>query len=53
MPAVDGSIVAVGALTEYALLHPVCDMKALQMNVQCSLIRELILYEVKLDDTAA
>ena len=38
-----GSIVIVGVLTHCALLHFVYDLRAEQMNVQCSLIWELIL----------
>ena len=40
-----GSIAVVCALTRYALLHSVRDLKAAQMNVQPNLIRELMLYE--------
>ena len=40
-----GSIVVVGALTCYTLLYSVSDLKAAQMNVQHSLIHELLLYE--------
>ena len=36
--AVVGSIVVVGALTCGTLLYLVCDLKAAQMNTQCSLI---------------
>ena len=42
----------VGALTRCALLHSVCDLKAIQMNVQRSQNRELILYDFDLDDNA-
>ena len=42
------SIVVVGALTHCALLHPWCDLKATLINMQHSLIQELILYEFKL-----
>ena len=41
------SIMVVGVLTCYALLHSMCNLKAAQMNVQCSLIQELMLYELK------
>ena len=34
-----GSIVVGGAQAYCALLHFVCDLKAIQINVQCSLIR--------------
>ena len=39
-----GSIVVVGARTRGSLLHFVSDLKFAQMNVQRSLIRELILH---------
>ena len=48
VPAVFSSIVVVGALTHCALLHSVCDLKAAQMNMQSSLIQELLLYKFKL-----
>ena len=48
-----GSIVVVGALTRCALLHCVCDLKAAQINVGYSLIRELILYEIELSNKVA
>ena len=35
-----GSIVVVGVLTRCALLHPLYDLKAAQMNIQSSLFRE-------------
>ena len=38
-----------GALSRGTLLHPVYDLKVTQMNVQCSLIRELMLYEFGVD----
>ena len=41
-------IVVIGVLTHCALLHTVYDLKASQMNVPRSLIRELMLYEFKL-----
>ena len=43
-----GSIEVVGVLTCCALLHFMCDLKAAQINMQCSLIWELMLYEFKL-----
>ena len=46
-----GSIKVVGTLTCCVLLHSVYDLKAAQMNVLHSLIRELILYEFKQDYT--
>ena len=42
------SIVIVGVLTRYALLHFMCDFKAAQMNIRHSLIRELMLYNFEL-----
>ena len=45
--AVIGSIVVVGVLTCYALLHSMFDLKAAQMNVKHILIQELILYKFK------
>ena len=53
IPAVVGSIVVVGVLTSGALLQSKCDMKAIQMNVQCSLIREVKLYRCKLGHNTA
>ena len=38
-----GCIVVVGVLTCCALLYSISDLKAEQMNVQCSLIWELML----------
>ena len=43
-----GHLVVVGMLRGYALLYSMCDLKAAQMNVRCSLIWELILDEFKL-----
>ena len=41
-----GNIVVVGALTHYALLHSVCDIKKIaKMNVHCSLISELLCFK--------
>ena len=40
-----GSIVVVGVLTHCALLHSVRDLKITKVNVQCSIIEELMLYE--------
>ena len=42
----------VNALT-HALLHSMYNLKASQMNVQFSLIQELMVYELKLDHNAA
>ena len=47
-----GSIMVVGALTHCALLHLVCDLKAALMNVQCSLIKKLMLYKFSLGHKA-
>ena len=52
LPAVVASIMLVGALTHCALLHSVCDLKAVQTNVHHSLLREL-LYEFELIHYAA
>ena len=41
---------AVSALTLCALLHFVCDLKVIQINVQYSLIWELVLYKLELSD---
>ena len=43
--AVVGSIAVVGVVIHCPLLHSICDLKAVQMNLQCSLIWELMLYE--------
>ena len=51
-PAVVSSIVVVGAQTRYALLHSVWDLKAAQINVQCWLIQELLLYEFEVSHNA-
>ena len=48
-----GSVVGIGALTCCAELHSMCDLKATQMNVQCNLIRELMLYEFDLTHNTA
>ena len=47
--AVVGSIVVVGVLTHCALLHSMYDLKVIQMNVQCSLNQEIMLYVFQLD----
>ena len=52
VPAVVGSIVAVGALTRCASLHSVSDLKAAQMNVERRLIREFRLHEFELGHNA-
>ena len=43
----------VGVLTCCALFHYMCNLKATQMNVQCGLIWELMLYKFKLGYRAA
>ena len=48
VPTVICSIVVAGMLTWYALLHLIGNLKVAQMNIQCSLICELKLYEFKL-----
>ena len=47
------SIVVVGALTRYAILHSAYDLKAAQKNVKRSLIWQLTLYELELAHNAA
>ena len=37
----------IGAMIHCALLHFVCDWKAAQINVQFSLIQQLMLYKIK------
>ena len=36
----------------HALLHSMCDLKAEQINVQCNLIQELLLYKFELHHNA-
>ena len=48
VPTVVGSIVVVGALTCCALLHSMCDLKVTQMNMQHSIICDLMLCDFKL-----
>ena len=52
VPAVLGSIVVIGMLICFALLHFMCDLKAVQINMQYSLIQEYVciqrLYEFEL-----
>ena len=45
VPAVVDSIVVLGTMTCCALFHSAWDLKATQMNMQRSLIREFVLYE--------
>ena len=45
---VETSIMVVGVLTHYNLLHSTCDLKAAQVNVHHSLILKLILNKFKL-----
>ena len=47
-PSLVGSIVVVGVLTCRALLCSICDLKALQINMQCTLIQEIQFYEFEL-----
>ena len=46
--AVGGHIMVVSVLTHYAFLQSMCDSKSVQINMQCILIWELRLYELKL-----
>ena len=48
VPIVVSSIVVVGELTYYAL----CNLKTMQINIQCSLIWELMIYKFKLGHNA-
>ena len=41
-------VVIVGAMTRWALLHSVCDLKVIKMNMCRGLNREITLYEFKL-----
>ena len=45
---VDGSIVVGGTLTHCALLHSLCDLQTVQINVQQHLIWDFMLYKFKL-----
>ena len=45
VPAIVSNNIVVDALTLCALLHCVYDMKAEQINMQCILIQEFLLYE--------
>ena len=47
-PSVLGSIMVVGALTCYSLLHSVSDQKASEVNEHTSLIRDLMICELSL-----
>ena len=51
--AMVGSIVVVGALSRFSLLHSMRDLKVAQMNVQRCLIREFVLYELELESNTA
>ena len=53
IPTVVIKSMVVCVLTFCALLHSMCDLKAPQMNVQHSLIQELLLYEFKLGHNTA
>ena len=52
LPSMIGSFIVVGVLTHSVLLHFTCDLKATKMNVQCSLIQELMLYKFELSCNA-
>ena len=52
VPAVVGSIMVVGVLPCCALFHSVCNFKGAQMNMQCSLIHELMLDKFKVGHNA-
>ena len=43
----------IGALTDCALLHSVCDLKAAQMNMQYGLIWKLMIYKYVLGNNTA
>ena len=47
------SMMVVGVLTCCTLLHSVYDLKAIQMNVQHSLIQKIILYKFELGHNTA
>ena len=49
VPAVVDSILVVSALTRWALLHSMCDLKAAQMHVKPRLIRKPMFYEFDLE----
>ena len=53
VPTVVVSIMVVSALTHCTLLHSMCNLKAKQINMQCHLIQELILYNIELGCNAA
>ena len=46
------SVLVIGALTRFALLHSWCDLKAVQTNAQRSLIQELMFSEFTLSHNA-
>ena len=48
VPKVFGSIKVVGALTRYALLHALWNLKAVPINAQYRLSMEIRLYEIEL-----
>ena len=52
IPFVVNSITVISVLTCYALLHSMWDLKAQQMNIQQSLIWDLILYKFELNHNA-
>ena len=43
-----GSVMVIGVVTCYALLHSICNLKSTQRNIQCSQILELMLYKFEL-----
>ena len=48
-----GSVMVISVLRHCARLHSICDLKASRINVQCSLIWELMIYKFKLGYKAA
>ena len=53
VPNVISSIVVVSILICCALFHSIGDLKDTQMNVQCSLIQELMIYKFELGHNIA
>lgn len=47
-----GSVVVAGVLICYPLIECVCDLKSTQINVEYSLIQELMFYKFKLSHNA-
>ena len=52
LPALVDTFMVIGVLRHCALLFSVCDLKATQMNMQYSLIWELVFYEFELGHNA-